>query len=130
MGMEKHLVTKISRRDFLKDSACATTGMLAAGLPMESSVGQDSKAQLSDISGGEVWMSPDSKLRIKFVGDITKGYDVAFQSKVEGAWQTVAAFPEGKVWAVYNEWDTRQWDPRWYGGEHGFKVLQIVSHSE
>src|ERR1700693_5876768 len=103
MWMEKYVVTKISRRDFLRDSACATTGMLAAGLPMESSIGQDSKPQLSDVSDGKAWTSPDAKLRIKFVGDNTKGYDVAFQAKVEGGWQTVAAFPAGKVWAVYNE---------------------------
>jgi hypothetical protein len=72
-----------------------------------------------------VWEDPAAKLRIRFSGDDAQGYDVAFETKANSSWQPVAAYPAGKVWAVYNEWDTREWDPKWYSGEHGFKVSRI-----
>lgn len=87
--------------------------------------GQESKAQLTDVPGGKAWVDPELKLRIYFTGDRAQGYDVTFQSKVGANWQSTAAFPAGTVWAVYDQWDAKQWDPKWYSGEHGFKVSRI-----
>lgn len=90
---------------------------------------ESSKPQLLDDQSGKVWVDPTARLRIIFTGDQASGFDAAFQTRADGAWQTIAAFPEGRVWTVYNEWDTRPWDPRWYWGEHGFKIRQIRSSS-
>jgi hypothetical protein len=81
--------------------------------------------QLLAVPGGKVWEDLSAKLRLRFSGDDATGYDVTFETKAASGWHAVAAFPAGKVWTVYNEWDTRQWDPKWYSGEHGFKVSRI-----
>src|SRR5262245_12992496 len=74
---------------------------------------------------GKVWIQPEGKLLIHFVGSESKGYDVIFEAKEGEKWSPVAAFPQGKVWTLYNQWNAHAWDRRWYSGEHGFRALQV-----
>src|SRR5262245_55522798 len=78
---------------------------------------------------GKVWVRADGKIRIHFVGSEDKGFDVAFEAKEGETWSAVAAFPQGKVWALYNQWNAQAWDRRWYSGEHGFRALQVRASS-
>jgi hypothetical protein len=86
---------------------------------------EDAKPRLEVVSDGKIWVQPAGKLRLHFSGDDSKGYDVAFETKEGENWSAVAAFPAGKVWVLYDQWNKQQWDPRWYSGEYGFRASEI-----
>jgi hypothetical protein len=78
---------------------------------------------LSDVPKGKVWVSPEQKLRIKFLGNSTKGYAVSFEVREAGDWLPMAAFPEGQVWAIHNVWNGRV--AKWYSDGGTFRVSEI-----
>jgi hypothetical protein len=94
--------------------------LLTASLGTAAMVGANG---LSDVPGGKVWVSPEQKLRIKFLGDSNKGYDVSFEVRDGGDWVSVAAFPQGQVWAVHNVWNGPV--TKWYSGGQTFNVSEI-----
>ena len=62
----------------------------------------------------------DDTMRVRFVGDRERGFDVVFQCRTEGRWTQVAGYPAGQVWTVYADWKDS-----WYAEPHCAGVQQV-----
>jgi len=106
--------------------ACACLWFLSCPIHAANRLGP----RLLEVKGGKLWMNSEDGPRIYFPGSIASGFDTVFQAKVDGRWQSIAAFPSGKVWVVYNEWGKNIWDPQWFSGQHSFKISTLRTISD
>ena len=60
------------------------------------------------------------KLRVRFVGGGTAGYEVVFQRRSAGGWADGAVFPAGQAWNVYTDWRES-----WYCHPHGVRIQKV-----
>ena len=79
-------------------------------------------AKFKKMADGYTLSSEPDGLRIHFIGNCEKGFDVIFEKIVNNEWQCVAYFPLKQTWTVYASWNS---NTSWYEGAHHFKATKI-----